>query len=85
MFLRISDDVWIQGDSQMNGMWKVDQELLPYVQWRLGEPNDVGGNEDCILLAGSGMVDYPCSGTAKLACDETCNATTYNLNDIKFE
>ena len=49
-------------------VWSDGSEYF-YTNWKDGEPNNSGGNEDC-MLAGLGMkwVDAPCGGKAYSVC-----------------
>lgn len=46
------DDVWLGGSDRMVEMtwvWVTGESLLGYDNWRVGEPNDSGG-EDCMIM-----------------------------------
>ena len=47
---------WINlSDSLQEGTWVWNDtgRVADYTNWYLGEPNNVGGNEDCAVLSGS--------------------------------
>ena len=45
--------LWIGGsdvDSEGNWKWMTSQILFNYTDWYPGEPNNYGGNEDCLYV-----------------------------------
>uniref|UniRef100_A0A672QEI9 Si:ch73-343l4.8 n=1 Tax=Sinocyclocheilus grahami TaxID=75366 RepID=A0A672QEI9_SINGR len=70
------ESVWIGlSDRQQEGIMKwVDNSPLKQGFWESNEPNDAGGNEDCIELNPAKSVlnnwnDIPCSATRKWICE----------------
>ncbi|MBR3297495.1 MAG: InlB B-repeat-containing protein, partial [Firmicutes bacterium] len=54
-----SETIWVgaRADSMRNWNW-VTGERWDYTDWREGEPNNQGGNEDCLLMGpGGGWID----------------------------
>ncbi|XP_026108966.1 CD209 antigen-like protein C [Carassius auratus] len=73
----IKDRVWIGlSDTEQEGIMKwVDNSTLNKGFWYKEEPNDRGGNEDCIALlpeqaAQDNWNDYPCSSRRKGVCEK---------------
>uniref|UniRef100_A0A8C2GJK9 C-type lectin domain-containing protein n=1 Tax=Cyprinus carpio TaxID=7962 RepID=A0A8C2GJK9_CYPCA len=72
----VSEIVWIGlSDREQEGIMKwVDNSTLKQQFWESNEPNDAGGNEDCIELNPAKSVlnnwnDIPCSDKRKWICD----------------
>ncbi|XP_052080861.1 perlucin-like protein [Mytilus californianus] len=50
--------------------WSYDQQLVKYKNYNKGEPNNHGGNEDCVTLLSSGKWnDNVCSNTFMYICE----------------
>ncbi|XP_067298657.1 CD209 antigen-like protein C [Pseudorasbora parva] len=72
----IKESVWIglsDIESEGNMKW-VDNSPLKQGFWESNEPNDAGGNEDCIELNPANLVlsnwnDIPCSAMRKWICE----------------
>ncbi|XP_060244306.1 mannose-binding protein C isoform X2 [Meriones unguiculatus] len=63
-FLGITDMEWEDNFVDLTGN-KVD-----YTNWNGGEPNNVGGAEDCVVLLSSGKWnDIPCSDSFLVVCE----------------
>ncbi|GFH47752.1 hypothetical protein CTEN210_04227 [Chaetoceros tenuissimus] len=63
----VTTGTWIGGtDAANEGTWVFpDRSAMTYFNWNTGEPNNAGGNEDCIVMATSGKwVDGPCNSAA---------------------
>uniref|UniRef100_A0A671NVT0 Si:ch73-343l4.8 n=1 Tax=Sinocyclocheilus anshuiensis TaxID=1608454 RepID=A0A671NVT0_9TELE len=72
----VKESVWIGlSDTEKEGNMKwVDNSPLKQGFWESNEPNDAGGNEDCIELNPAKSVlnnwnDIPCSATRKWICE----------------
>ena len=65
--------VWIGGtDAASEGTWKWSSTGTPlsYTNWNSKEPNDWGGNEDCVEVNSSGKWnDCNCAKRFKFVCD----------------
>ena len=62
-------DVWIGGVRNGRSFRWIDGSAFTYQNWNNGEPNDVGGNEDCIEFYSHPKGQYhdkwndrPCNG-----------------------
>eukprot|EP00937_MAST-01D_sp_MAST-1D-sp2_P005076 g5076.t1 len=68
--------VWLGiTDSASEGSWvNVDGSSIPFVRWGTGEPNDVGGGEDCAELASDARLnDQACTKKRAFVCrNSTC-------------
>ena len=67
-----STSVWIgASDSAREGTWVwVDGTPFDYHNWHAGEPNQWGGNEDCVEVNSSGKWnDCNCAKRFKFVCD----------------
>jgi large repetitive protein len=66
---------WFVGynDRSSEGLWQWSSGQSPsYTNWRSGEPDDYGGNEDCALLnrySGGGWSDGHCHGAFPYICE----------------
>jgi len=68
--------VWIGGtDAALEGtwVWSPSGTPLSYTNWWSGEPNNVGGNEDClsVFYDVGGWYDNRCSHELKYVCQTT--------------
>ena len=69
--LNSSDEVWVGGsDSASEGDWVfLDGGSVTYTNWYSGEPNNYGGNQDCMDFNYNGSPgswnDTGCSSTRK--------------------
>ena len=45
-----------------------DGTSVVYTNWKSGEPNDAGNNEDCGELTGAKWIDAPCDRTQSAIC-----------------
>ena len=60
--------VWIGGYRVQNGWaWK-DGATFNYTKWNIGEPNNGGGNENCIISTVTGWNDVRCTITKYFIC-----------------
>jgi len=62
---------WIGGKKQ-SGIWRwdgVSQANIAVSDWHSGEPNDAGGNEDCIEVIGGDWNDVPCADPRRFICE----------------
>ncbi|XP_033746963.1 lactose-binding lectin l-2-like [Pecten maximus] len=57
-------------DARTVWRWVSDNSTLTYTDWRPGEPNDVGGNEDCVHLKSDGWNDGRCSIAFAFICEK---------------
>ena len=68
--LPITSGTWIGGtDAANEGTWVLpDGNAMTYFNWYTGEPNNAGGDEDCIVFDGSSGVwwDGPCNSGATI-------------------
>ena len=68
--------VWIGGtDAACEGAWKWSPSGTPlsYTNWNGGEPNDYGGNEDCLRVSSWGSWnDRMCTDKLKYVCGSAC-------------
>lgn len=90
-----ANDAWIFAEAQATvaGNWWIglnDRSVegayawdggsdSPYANWRAGEPNDFGGNEDCAWYAetgGGAWNDKDCSAMAYFVCQVGCETHT---------
>ncbi|XP_052400261.1 CD209 antigen-like protein A [Carassius gibelio] len=76
----VKEIVWIGlSDIQQEGIMKwVDNSTLNQGFWESNEPNDAGGNEDCIELNPSKPLlnnwnDVPCTNKRKWICENYCD------------
>ncbi|XP_028415346.1 E-selectin-like [Dendronephthya gigantea] len=62
--------VWI-GIKKSNSKWCYpDGKPSPYLRWNTGEPNNVGGNEDCVEMWENGhWNDAPCTLARPFICE----------------
>lgn len=50
-----------------------------YNQWQQSEPNDLGGNEDCVHLNLQGdLNDFPCDGKSYFICKKSLQTLEWN-------
>ncbi|XP_077206968.1 mannose-binding protein-like [Paroedura picta] len=59
-------------DIQTEGRFKyANGELVSYTNWKAGEPNDSGGNEDCVTMytENGQWNDYNCNEKALIICE----------------
>ncbi|XP_041352343.1 macrophage mannose receptor 1-like [Gigantopelta aegis] len=60
-------------DVQTEGafLWE-DGHVVTFTKWRLGEPNDDGGKEDCVVLESKikSWVDIPCTYSELYICEK---------------
>lgn len=73
---KISQEKWWTGGNDIvkEGQWVwVDGSPMSYTSWHSGEPNDAGGNEDCMQLFRYGLDytwnDEPCSSPFRFICE----------------
>jgi hypothetical protein len=67
-------DAWLGAtDSATEGTWRwVDNTLVIYTNWRMGEPNNANGNEDCMVAeldTGATWDDRDCTSTLAYVCE----------------
>lgn len=67
---------WTGGnDIDVEGQWRwvTSGNPFTFTDWGPGEPNDTGGNEDCMLLlsnTGYTWNDLPCSTNSLYICEK---------------
>ncbi|XP_038056150.1 CD209 antigen-like protein E [Patiria miniata] len=62
---------WINcSDLQVEGTWvcKDGTTDVEYRNWKMGEPNNHGGREDCAAADESGWNDVPCDDLSPVIC-----------------
>ena len=62
-----TEDTFVWETSDLNasiGNWQSEK----VVHWNKHEPNNAGGNEDCVQYHDGGLNDVSCSGTAQVMC-----------------
>ena len=70
----ITSVTWIGGtDAANEGTWVLpDGNAMTYSNWDTGEPNNYGGNQDCIEFISNGMWwDGPCNSNTRPAIFES--------------
>lgn len=75
---KYKDDYWIGGnDRKQEGTWRwADGSFVGYTNWRKGEPNNSGNNEDCVQLSKDGRWnDNGCSKKYRFACEKWSGKT----------
>ena len=68
---------WIRG-RKIDGKWQWSSRdfgtyLTTYTNWYKNEPNNAGGNEECMLVYGRSMFrwnDYSCSSEFAFICEK---------------
>ena len=71
------DDIVTEGDY----MW-TDGSPLAYTNWRNNEPNNFGGNEDCVeFRMGLGWNDHSCDRLFTSVCEKEYIAETCPIDD----
>ncbi|GBP56423.1 Hemolymph lipopolysaccharide-binding protein [Eumeta japonica] len=63
-----SEDIFVK----MNG------EELCYAPWRSGEPNNAGGNEDCVVQQKGQLIDVSCTRLHIFICKKLLSSATIN-------
>ena len=65
------------------GVFLSESGSTTYFHWSANEPNDHGGNEDCVLLWGKVMNDYPCTYKRAVTCRTSHDASAIiDVNNI---
>ncbi|VDI73478.1 Hypothetical predicted protein [Mytilus galloprovincialis] len=65
--------LWLGGtdmDSEGNWIWDDSKTPLNLTFWRPGEPNDAGGEEDCLASHTGVWNDIPCTLEAQFVCEK---------------
>ncbi|XP_041377134.1 macrophage mannose receptor 1-like [Gigantopelta aegis] len=60
-------------DSRTEGVFVWDDErVASFTKWKPGEPNDMGGDEDCVLLQTifKKWIDFPCTVAMEYICEK---------------
>lgn len=67
----VNDDLWI-GLKRCGGSWCYPNKYsASYYNWRKKEPNNSGGNENCVEMWSDGMWnDVPCSVNNSFICEK---------------
>lgn len=75
------NDWWIgYNDRASEGTFTWEGGSSGYTNWYPGEPNDAGGDEDCVgdrLRGNDGWNDYPCNNTYPFICERDSSARGY--------
>ncbi|XP_069136198.1 lactose-binding lectin l-2-like isoform X2 [Argopecten irradians] len=51
-------------------IWVSDNSTVTYNDWAAWEPNDSGGEEDCVHIHSGGWNDLPCTSTVSHICEK---------------
>ena len=75
---------WVGGnDFETEGVFLSEDGLNNYFHWSRNEPNDHGGNEDCVTVWGKVMNDYPCTYKGAVTCKTSHDASAIiDVNNI---
>lgn len=70
--LLVSADSWLGGndlDSEGSWAWEDREDWGGFLSWSLAEPNNSGGNEDCVVMTSSdNWNDIPCTVLRSYVC-----------------